>query len=502
MRSREKIDLAPVDILEQRLRLSVGSKENSFNHKLDTIHVDERGPNRGKVATHELDHFLLHAFTPFGAFLDELAVIQRSITEHYCEAIYDMRDVIRHPAYTFAERFNDNTEPKGIPREVYGRLFGSFVRPWSKAVFLEEVLEGHDCASVVDATIEEGTDALHLCEELSSSAFPDAFLFANGKSDIPKNSNPITPITPDENGGCACPSGGRAGARHPIGASNLFESHAFYTEMRQDGVNQRALQQAAYRDPALRYVGLAALTLAAYGHKRVRSKADGETVTQTLLALCDLALFTPIGAIYGRLRPKKCTWGDIHPGYRFLLALDAVKVSEKWLEKGTHEKYREFQDRICYYFDWVKPADFIRLGSQLKRKEFMRHQRACLVRERFANPFSDEMHCGPQQTALLSENGPLLYASWHGRHPQILAGDQTKPLPKLLEYFLRSFCWRVMTYDAFRLQDCLPKNLDYTMCFSNILTAGDFLKLLSEVDPLAYIFKAKLEPLAVRSKAR
>jgi hypothetical protein len=496
--------LAAINLADERCRPHLGAKGNWFNHKFDTIWIGDTQPGYGKVATHELDHFLLHAFTPFGLFLDELAIVQRSLTGHYCEAVHnDLKDVIRNPAYGFAASFNNGSAPPGISREEYASVFRRIMRPWSKAVFLEDVMEGNNFESVRQATIQAAKEALGVCENMCAATFPDAAMFGNKTPhEIPgQQFHPLVKTQgKDENSRPACPDHGNEGdpQNYPVGAANVFEGHAFYNEMHQDGPNPETLKLAAFGDPALRYMGLFAGTVMAYGRQRVNSEEDYLVLTRTFLALCDLALFTPVGAIYARLRPKGYTWEDVHPGYRFLKALAVVEVSGKWLKGSSHGEYEAFQNYICEVVDWVEPSEFTELGMHLTGKDFVRHQKACAIRNQFPNPFADEIHGSQHHKDLLMTGGAFLYAPSTHNQLRLLAPDTQTALSKVIEYFLRNYCWQVMTGRSFQLRDCLPQRLDYLAHFSNIKTADDFLELLGQVEALSYVFDAKLQPLATQ----
>ena len=495
-----EIDLAPVDLRADRLRPHAGAKGNWYSHKMDMVWISNTKPGYGKVITHELDHFFLHAFTPFGHFLDEIAVVQRSLAEYYCKAIYnDLKDTIRHPAYTFAASFNINPGTLGIDRDKYIDIVRRLVRPWSKAVFLEDVLEGNDFESVLLATSEDAGDALEICERLCAATFTDTAMFgASALAEIATGQRSPLASTRGANGerALACARASRNGESFPIGAANVFEGHALYTEMHQDGVNQDTLRNAV-KDPTLRYLSLFANTVMAFGRERVNSEQEYRQVTRTFLALCDLALFTPVGATYGRLRRKDHTWEDVQPAHRFFKALAVIEAGGHWLSGATHDEYQALHDSISDSLGWARPSEFVALGRRLKGPgEFVRHSKACEIRQQFANPFADEVHGSEHYKQLLMTGGAFLYSPSTQNRLSLLAADKETRLSKLIEYFLRTYCWRVMTAEAaFHLTDCLPPDLDWEVMFDNIKTPKEFLELIGQVDDLGHVFNSKLQRL-------
>ncbi|MCS5692623.1 hypothetical protein NZK33_11585, partial [Cyanobium sp. FGCU-6] len=110
------------------------------------------------------------------------------------------------------------------------------------------------------------------------------------------------------------------------------------------------------------------------------------TIYATFLPLSELALFTPVGHIYGCLRTANNSWSDIHPGYRFVKAVNCLNTSD-WIESMDPDQCKLLQIRICNRLGWSMPDQFLQIGASLHLEQdssryLVRHKYACTERLR------------------------------------------------------------------------------------------------------------------------
>jgi hypothetical protein len=87
------------------------SASSYFNHGTDIVQLSTRGKQAiESIFSHESHHFLLHCGSPYGQFLDELALLKRILVRRYLE----ISDTRIFPAYDFARAFlSERYNPTG-----------------------------------------------------------------------------------------------------------------------------------------------------------------------------------------------------------------------------------------------------------------------------------------------------------------------------------------------------------------------------------------------------
>src|ERR1019366_427976 len=254
------------------------------------------------IAVHELMHFFEHCATPYGAFRDELHKQSLDLVSHF---LREHSGPILTPVYEWAKRYlSDPTSCPGLDDSTaFADLIESAVKPWSRLAHLGETLEGENVAAVHEATIARVTLAL---AEMEATCVL------------------LPQMSPSEEKPCptmVCE--GTDGKAIPIGAILVSECIAQI----QEGSNKVIGQNIPPQYYALLLLGM---DFHSRTERDFRSRQDRH-LEMTLLALADLALFTPIGRTYSRLRPNNATWQSIHPGWRFFHALELVAKKDWWI---------------------------------------------------------------------------------------------------------------------------------------------------------------------------
>lgn len=87
---------------------------------------------------------------------------------------------------------------------------------------------------------------------------------------------------------------------------------------------------------------------------------DVNELTVSFLTLCDLALFCPLGRVCGSLRPENTKWEDVHPGFRFLQAVDCFAKNERWID--SFEDAGSLSESISSRLGWQPSRKFFGAG--------------------------------------------------------------------------------------------------------------------------------------------
>src|ERR1022692_203742 len=99
------IDVIDLEFPKDPFRPSPGSvSENWFDYRTDTLWIGADTDNIHRAASHEMAHLLLHASTPYGLFLNQLAKLQSAAGLRYCAEVIALKDPIRYPIYDFAKQ--------------------------------------------------------------------------------------------------------------------------------------------------------------------------------------------------------------------------------------------------------------------------------------------------------------------------------------------------------------------------------------------------------------
>ena len=233
------------------------------------------------------------------------------------------------------------------------------------------------------------------------------------------------------------------------------------------------------RDDALRgmsrdqYLGFYASVFMTYGLDRADSQEGFNRAFETFIALCDLALQTPIGSIYGKLRPPDCDYGDLHPGWRFLRLLDNI-TDDDWID--SLDDLPGLQKTLAARLGWPDPRKFQIIGSSSDQPA---HAEAMRIRQR-----EPAFHLFLQESsasAFLAEHGPLVRDPRTGEITPSLH-DRVK-LGPVINYIMWRLTWQVMMGPRLDVDEALPAGVYERRWFENIDTKQDLAALFFEAVP-------------------
>ena len=461
------MDLSPIAQDEPITRRS--SKESSAYGFRDDVLAIFGDQKTHLTTTHEVTHFLEHCSTPFGAFREE-----NHFRQYLCayEFLKQYGGRIYVPVYSWAKgvRVAPRTVPTPDDPELFSALLDQFLIPWSRAVQLDQVLDGLDHPVVRETTEAQAVSLLSQTEETI-----DPFLGLRPTSGGKEGQGSAVATGEGRATLPACPALGV-----PIGAYHLSELIA----QLQEGFEELDL---ASTPPA--YWVLAVHALESYGRQHLEEVANGDKrIPRTCLALADLALFTPIGSIYSPLRRPESQWSDVHPGHRFLTGFRLVVESGRWISDLSESE--ALDDWVCERLGWVKPRRFLELGATLTHDRLARHRHACAIRlNEFAAPYLLD-----RPTSLLaaerffSDHMPIVQYPERGTVCPVPEGDETNrtALLKLRDcFFVRLFWYALRRWDGPIEEFLFPEAVPFSTYFANIECADDLIALIVERYPWA-----------------
>lgn len=441
----------------------------SFNHYGPVIHAGGSGAGVGNVTAHELNHYWLHSSTPYGVVLDELGELACRQTIVYCVSLYKAGERIPIPAIDVARADRDGA--LSIPSQALIRsLVRTQVVPWTHDVLLENWFEGMDLGSVRNADLATILRWLIDYEDRSRAIRSDEELFIDSPppfSDYQRRFVLSWAKLLDGQMHPAFPVIGSTEAR-PFGGQHLFEASAQLVEHVDE-----AFWAGATRSIANLYWGLFALFV-----KRYPSTVDSEdgfrSVVSTFMAIVDLALFTPVGRVYGRLRDDSMNWLDLHPGWRLEQILDVLQPDD-WLEGD--DDGRRLQSRLSMRLVWPPPDRFLELGSRLApaTHDLARHAAACRLRLDADDRMIVDAWFNPERLLpLLKEHYPVFIRE---SGTQRGGADIKTRLQPLMSYSVASFAWMVMRNGALDWPALFPPGLDFGTFFDNVHSYDDLIDM-------------------------
>jgi hypothetical protein len=454
------------------------SEGGSFSHYGPLMYVPEGAEAVvGNVTAHELNHYWMHSSTPYGAVLDDLAELAARETILYCVSLHREGLPIPIPAVDVCRAFREqrlSSEQFALLRS----LAEKHVVPWTHEVLLENWFEGRDLNSVRNANLPKLLRWLIDFEDRSRAIRSDEELFSEKPPEFSDYQRRFVLLWADAletEERPAFPSIGLETGSVPLGAQHLFEVCAQQMEQ----VDEAFWDGASLQLKNL-YWGLLGAVMQHYPGN-VESEAGMRSVISTLMTIADLALFVPVGRVYGRLREDSMNPRDLHPGWRFEVLLDKLS-SEDWLE-GIDERAPRLQQRLRERAGWPSSDRFLELGAGLvpTNHDDARHAAACRMRL----DASDRLIAGPGFDAARLE--PLL----RDHYPIFIKGSETivggtntgEKLRPLMSYSLASFAWMVMRKGELSWQKLFPPRLDFTGLFENISSCEELIALYREIDP-------------------
>lgn len=435
---------------------------NYYSYRTNTIWLGGRRAalDRAWIAAHELSHYYLHVSTPYGFFLRRLSRLSDSCAIGYClefqQAFSGRR--IPYPIYVFSRNWLTRKEASAPTPEEYvlTHTIRKHVKPWSHLRFLLEVMEGSGWGDLAQSnerakdflnrSPKRALDFLLEFEAMEASHFP-----VGNKTGAP----PLKPI-PDERP--ACPfipdSLGRYSA---FGGHHVFEGVAQVIENPYNITEEHIAQNMDY--------WLLWLATISSFESTPTSQEKATGLVNTFLALCDLSLFTPVGALYRSLRTETMDWTDIHPGYRFMKALQASRKIG-FLTELSSDKLLAYQESICARLGWPSPREFILLGIFLEGNKELEseHRSAAFKRLRDHSiylRFMIDQVSKKEIEDLTPLNLPLIKPSIDDRLLILSHSlDASAAIDQMVGYFMPQWSEAVMVQERLNYDAFLPKEFE------------------------------------------
>ena len=438
------------------------SSQNWYNYRTNILHLTpDSDPNvHGRMINHEVSHFALHCSTPYGLVLDDLNHLQTTCVIGLCQrADLDLEGQrIPRPLYRFIRKYTLDLEflDEHFPGlGVITSLAHWFGRPWSLAFLLENMLEGVGAKESMKLTDKDGVETVESYESffldgfetwpIKSKPFTRDFLFDNA-------GDRTAEITSDRGATIAAgeipiaPSWKTRDGESLFGGFHVFEGVAQQLEGNHSGNFQALIDHPS----GLAYIRLWALMLETYDQK-ITNPEQYQSVMATFFAICELALYVPLGPVYGRLRHGDTYWVDIQPGYR---AVRAISVSKKFgLLSGFRDDLDKYQEAICRRFGWPFPKSFLKIGICLKgktlRQAYVRHRDACELRLAEPWAFIRSLADSDAFESFFKKHHPML-----SHDGEILGGN----VESIIQQFASTVAWNIMMRTGrLRSTETLPK---------------------------------------------
>lgn len=477
------LSLAPVDRAATLCRFS---GESWYDHRSNAIVIGNNISDElfSSVVAHELNHFLVHASTPYGWFLDECFKLENNLVLSYCldHSGGLPSSPIDIPIYDVAN-ISSNTESNQFVAE----LIQKYAKPWSHLTFLESLLESVDSPEINETKVDAASQSFILVEKLLTDG-----AFAHRDKDPGRaKTHPLAGSGDSELRDLyAMPSVflplGRGEIN--IGAKHVFEGIATHHE------SKSSIVSSMTEGSRLSYWALWMLTVMKMGKDRVDSPKAYQSLLNTFYSLCDLALFVPAGDLYGSLRRDDMTWFEIQPGLRFMTALRQA-VALGWVD-DLEKDMLPYQEWLSELLRWPSPKKFLELGASLDDvgHRARRHAQACRIRlanhsalivlgkEFEDDPLPDPATLGPLSVRkFFRDHQPMIYTPKLGELRVKSSSDSAgTPLSQLLDWFFWQFNKHVMLMGAFRYTDLLPDDVKYDSIWPNIKSREELFQLFQQ----------------------
>lgn len=375
-----------------------------FEYDTDILCVNLEGA--ASIVNHENIHFFQHAGTPYGALMQSLLDEQTLAVDNYivkCKETF-ADNLVPVPVTAFHELLNLQ---RPLPIKPRNNLELIDILPitlrWEQARILEEILEARDITSInpMDATSSIQNAIRYLEEAHNQHLDKDPFIdmneylrlgghlqsFAITASVINNDCNSLCPVAYKRLSDMHVPVGGLAVME---GMALLSERSIFENKVIEDLAGlcldpTKSIYTCTWEIMFEQYLNIFNLEQENLFHRPDwRSRIN--TIYNTFLSLSELALFAPVGYIYGCLRRAGNSWSDIHPGYRFIKAVNCLNASD-WIESMDPDLCKLLQIQICNRLGWSTPDQFLQIGASLRVRQdspryLVRHKYACIERLR------------------------------------------------------------------------------------------------------------------------
>ena len=423
---------------------------------------------------HELVHFFEFSSTPYGWFCAELndlslSLINRMLERWAGDVPTPLYDIVRHAQELISDEGNL-------------ALISQFIRPWSKLMYLLQAFEGDaididDAQSILSETLTWMEDACRVAQlDLGSLAkIEDSALVGPQKNGfVERTEFEISPSVPWKENEESETSFKTIGARHVSETlAQLYEGvesawgskfELDYTILFYECIIRRGLLDLKFTN-----------------------ELDHLVIPSTCVALCDLAMFTPIGSVFSSLRTPDLCWEDIHPGHRFLRALAIVSQHDLWI--GPHECPKEMGESVCQQLNWPCPERFVELGAKFPDRHREQHRDSFRLRQQDFSLFylvNDKGAGGGLNQIRKFIDDYLPITKYPGKTVVCGFSERRQSYASPFHYFRdclmnrlhrQLMCGHVLAFDL------LPHELQLSNYFEDISSPKDLAEAISEVCP-------------------
>jgi hypothetical protein len=477
-----------------------GGAFSYFSARRNVLYVsrDHAEPDEQYAATfHELSHFLFHVATPYGLFLDATAQTEQRLFDRFFNALRQNEMPIPTPLGELINRLMTDQPETSSPREQFlANAIREILAPWSILAHLENIFEARKVESVARENAASAYRSLIKGEAILERELGEIF----GTDAFSKLGSIIQSATAKQNeefDACVLTNLYGSGTDR-IGAAHIFEGLAKLAELDHGViVHMREMPEYAY----LYFAGFLLPALCEFSESgdpiqlpngRAKFRADRSPERQKLFArafvvICDLALFTPIGPIYGTLRDQfplaARHWGQLHPGWRVLHAIRmaedcAARMAD--LRTGIQFAHQLLSDK----FGWIEPDYFFEVASKTAPKNnwMQRHLQAMSLRaenpERFFSYLLREDGSFESITDYIQKFAPWMHIPW--RYNGFIIKGPDDLLDRLIVYFRACALEEIIWEPHFRELQTVPSDIQYQDYFSNLQSPAAVARLLRE----------------------
>jgi hypothetical protein len=473
---------------------SSATSRSYYDSRKDIIYV-AHGSNESAATNHEVSHYLMHVGTPYGAFVDSL---EWSETRYVisCLKHFERNGIqVPVPLYEFANRVFKGRwsffSPKS--KRIAEEAVNKYIRPWSALIHTGNLLEGRKLKSVTRGTAVDAFGYLLRSEAIIREQL--------GRSIGEPNVAPTESDIDSRNTNfAACPEVGGREQRHHVGARYIYESMAVLAERDvESALDMGEAPEYGY----LYFVRVMLPVMAVFdGQNNLALNPDGAPLHRkdisrdrftlyhrAFAAICDLALFSPIGMPYASLRDKfpvkSFLWPQVHPGHRILQGLLDIETLADEME-DLASGVDKLQSFLCEQKLWIEPEYFYEAASLFpvedSTPEGIKRHLAFMALRREHPLLLYKIHL--RETLTETEEHALhkfFFANRPWMHtPRFgyVIVDRKDLLTRASRFFVESANDQIMFGPKFDAASCLPSEIEYSNYFANVRDAADFGELL------------------------
>jgi hypothetical protein len=442
----------------------------AFDYQTFTLYLQDVIDSGGRadalgqdlVFIHELSHFLQTATTPYGLFLHFLDCFQNRKVRDLCQSYMAVNPAgkIYIPARNWLRESNGS---------FFESLRRDYLQPWEAAAFLRNVLEG-----LQNCSASKAIKALRMIDVVDEVSYSDQQQ--------------------------ACPPINYQSCR--IGGHDVCEFAATLLEVIEIFSSARHGSPPSVLEPLLdrHFSGYDALFKHVYDHTGFMSPSRFALIC---LALGEVALFTPLPFLFDSSDGNiSYEWSALHPGWRFLKALEVVEQVEPPKEQRIDKEYNRFLDAICRLCGWPTVSDVLSAGARIDPGDDLilsMFVESCKLRKKFPTLF---VH--PNQYS----NWDVLWKRFLKKYvPPLAAADGIRVAPRSLAakgayYFLSCSTVTSGAMLGHTIDDLLPESFRKEL--AEIATGPQSYSQTHYLDLLLHktlgISSSQLSPLAQKGR--